>query len=670
MFAACTSQAAFQLKEPLSAKGLSVPVQGHLSANAGVVDLNFTLPEKWPLESDQTLFHIGDKAHTHVTLFCRNGVLVAVYKADSEQYASVNYAAAHRWVAGSRHRVQFQWQADGGNVPFYLRVDGQLLGCGQGRLIRTWPSVFYLGIRGKHSLWTGTIDKASLSSEPLPLAEHQPGSRIIEVDATQTEGILYNFWSIANYTRQDPFTNQKFRVQQKILHPFMRYVNCVRLLGGRPDGRNRWFLGLDERGELRFDFSGMTAILQGILDAGYKPRIVLDNVPLALSGDVAMNKYGNTSPPQNYALWETFVEKGLRSMVDTFGLKAVASWRFRVGTEPDLDPGHWSGTPAEYKHHYIRTVAAVQRVIPEPDIGPGNILDTKHGKWGVELVDYIAQNKLPMTFFSSSWYGRVGEDQGGFEQNIKKIRSHLNRYERFKELPLEIAEFAILHDEYKQRLWSGDVTEWGASWYAEIADKVYRLKVAQVHQWATTSFGMRHPRSHLHTMLGWMSGGTRLGVSIRESDSTALAGAIAAKRDGSIYLLLYNHRPLRTPQVQETVQLKIIDPRMKPVDIWQISEWRVDRDHGVFIRAFVEDCRKAGLTPLPDSAVLGGDIRRRWGAEGVKVLKANINRYRTLSKLPQTLKNQELKVQEGGVAMKIEMPGHSVRLLKLTPPKL
>ncbi|MDD2468533.1 MAG: hypothetical protein PHI97_31530 [Desulfobulbus sp.] len=499
-----------------------------------------------------------------------------------------------------------------------------------------------------------------------PLSKQIPSSCTITVDTARVKGTIYNFWSIANYTREDPFTNRTFQVHQKTSHPFMRYVNCVRLLGGRLDGRNRWFKGMDDQGKPIFDFTGLIAILQGILDAGYTPRIVLDNVPLGMSGDVEMEKYGNTHPPKDYKIWDAYIEGAIHSMVDAFGEKRVALWRFRIGTEPDLSPGHWIGTSKQYKKHYVHTVTAVKKVIPDPDIGPGNILDVKHGKWGLELIDFIAENNLPMKFFSCSWYGRVGEDQEGFEQNVETIRSRLNRYERFRNIPLEIAEFSILRDEYNQRLWDGDATEWGASWYAGIAEKVYRLNVAQVHQWATTTSGLLHPRVHLHTMLGKMVGGERLAVSVSNADSSAMVGTVAARKDGAIYILLYNHRALRKPQLSGTIRLNIKDDQMKAGVKWKLSKWQVDREHGVFIHTFVEDCGKAGLKPLPDTAALDGDIRRRWGVEGMRLLKKNFRKYKELSKLPQVVKTQALDVDQGKVKITVHMPGHSVQLLKIS----
>ncbi|MDD2597854.1 MAG: hypothetical protein PHO37_01330 [Kiritimatiellae bacterium] len=656
-----------QIAEPVPAAGIELPMQNYLSAAAGMVELFVTVPEDWPSKAEQTLFHVGEQAHTHVTLFFRNGNLIAVYKADKEHHASIIGAAARQWRAGEQHRVQFQWRAEDGKVAFYLRLDDQLVGGAHGAQIQEWPAALYLGRRGNRQPWRGSIDRVSLRADPPPLPEYRPGTRTISVDASRVEGPLYNFWSIANYTSQEQFTDPKYQAQQRTLRPGMRSVNCVRLLGGRNDRRNRWFLGADEKGAPRFDFTGLIASLQGIIEAGYTPRIVLDNVPLEMSGDVKMEKYGNTSPPQKYALWEGYVEGALRAMVAAFGQERVAGWRFRVGTEPDLYPGHWQGTQGQYEHHYLRTVAAVQRVIPKPEIGFGNIIDIKHGKWGLELVDFAATNNLPMSFLSSSWYGRVGEDSTGFEQNVKAMRSRLSQYERFRKVPLEIAEFGILQDEYNQRLWSGDATEWGASWYAGIAAKVYALNVAELHQWSTTTLGLPHPRTHIHTLLEPLVGGQRLAVTLSDVTSQAHSGAIAAQRGGSIYVLLYNHRPLRTPSVRETVHLKVSDSRMKSPEPWQLSEWRVDRDHGVFIHALTEDCGQAGLTPLPNSAVLGGDIHRRWGAEGMEILRANFNRYQKLASLPQTITGQNLTVENGSVTMTIEMPGHSVRLLKLTP---
>src|SRR5210317_1680284 len=91
--------------------------------------------------------------------------------------------------------------------------------------------------------------------------------------------------------------------------PFMKYVNCVRLLGGRHDGRNAWFQGVAEDGNVQCDFTGLIQYLRGIQDAGYTPRIVLDNIPTAMSESGELAKYGNTRPAKDLKVWHEYVRQ-------------------------------------------------------------------------------------------------------------------------------------------------------------------------------------------------------------------------------------------------------------------------------------------------------------------------------------------------------------------------
>jgi xylan 1,4-beta-xylosidase len=260
----------------------------------------------------------------------------------------------------------------------------------------------------------------------------------------------------------------------------------------------------------------------------------------------------------------------------------------------------------------------------------------------------------------------VGQPQNGFEEVVNLMRQKLSAHERFRDIPIEIAEFAILRDEHNRRLWSGDATEWGASWYAGIAEKVYRLQVAQVHQWATTTAGLHHPRAHIHTMLNRMEGGRRLAVTV-DSTGASNAGAIAAQRDEKLYVLLYSHRALRSPSINDTVSLTVRDPRMKKGQSWRLSEWRVDRTHGVFIHALYEDCRKAGLQPLEDAPRYGGNVALHWGPKVREILRKNNDRYAALSALPKTRNAEPLPVGDGRVELDLTLAGHGVRLFELSP---
>ena len=664
-------------------EGIVVPLASALSAESGTVKARFQLPSDWPSEDRGTLFHVGEQAHVHVTLFVTGGRMTAVYKSGEENYAAIRCTETVDLGADTWHEVTFSWRADGESVDFNLELDGTLVGRQSGRLIGQWPEYGYVGARRNGQAWKGAIDGIDLSTTFTLPRELRPGRRAIVVDGDSRQGACYNFWSISNYTSQHMFADAGYGERAKREKPFMKSVNCVRLLGGRHDGRNAWFEGVDENGHVKCDFSGMIQYLRGIQDAGYTPRIVLDNIPTAMSEPGELAKYGNTRPAKDLKVWHEYVRQAVRAMVDAFGLEAVSQWRFRVGTEPDLDPGHWQGTKEDYLHHYDCTVDAVCSVIPSAEIGPGNILNPAradrvngagHKPWGLDIIDHCATGTntwtgaigTRMCFLECSWYGRVGRSIDSLDVAIQRMRDRLERYPRFANLPVSIAEFAILQDEHARRLYGGDATEWGASWYAAVADRVYDRDVRQVHEWGQATGGLLHPRTHVIGMLELMQGGQRLKVSV-EADSPARAGALGCVKNGSYYILLYNHRPWRSPSIPEQVDLTLKANRLQDDEQWTVSEWAVDKSHGVFIHQLYADCQEAGISPLPDSPIYGGLPALRFGSAVHTILARNRSNYAKLA-LPAVQRQKEpLAVSDGAARMTIQMPGHSVRLLAISP---
>ena len=663
-------------------EAITVPLASVLSAESGTVAVRFQLPRNWPSEARATLFHIGEQSHVHVTLFFNGGRLVAVYKAGEEHYAAINCRETANWQGGSWHEAAFSWKADGEAVDFYLELDNRLVGRQTGRLIGKWPEAGYVGARQKGQAWEGAIEWIRLSNAFTYPRELRPGRRSVVIDGNRPEGVCYDFWSISNFTSQHMFADPKYGKRVKGSKPFMKEVNCVRLLGGRHDGRNAWFQGVDENGKVQCDFSGMVQYLRGIQDAGYTPRIVLDNIPTAMSEPGELAKYGNTRPAKDLKVWHEYVRQVVQALIDAFGAETVSKWRIRVGTEPDLYPGHWQGTKEEYLRHYDCTVDAVCSVLPDAEIGPGNILNPAHADrvngagqrlWGLEIVDHCAKGKntwtgetgTRMCFLECSWYGQVGRSIDSLDVAIGRMRDRLGRYPQFADLPVSIAEFAVLQDEHNRRLWSGDITEWGASWYAAVADRVYELDVRQVHEWAQTTAGLPHPRTLVIGLLEQMEGGEKLNVSV-EAESAARAGAIACRKDGGFYVLLYNHRPWRTPSIAEQIDLTLKADSLDGVE-WTISEWGIDRERGVFAHQLYTDCEQAGLEPLPNSPIYGGNVALHFGAGVHKILAQNRTAYAKLAE-PACLRQAEpLKTSDGTVNLTLQMPGHSVRLLVISP---
>ena len=199
---------------------------------------------------------------------------------------------------------------------------------------------------------------------------------------------------------------------------------------------------MDVNGEVRTDFSGMIAQVRAALDAGYTPWPVLDNVPHSLSDPPEWNFYGNTAPPRDERLWHQYVRAAVQAMVDAFGRRTVGSWWFRVGTEPDCVPEHWTGTREQYFTHYDFTVDAVTSVLPDAQIGPGNILnpaEQEHrvfdkDQWGLDIIDHAAcganactgRRGTRMTWFSYSWYAFMGTPIEVFDHACEATQSRLS----------------------------------------------------------------------------------------------------------------------------------------------------------------------------------------------------------------------------------------------------
>jgi xylan 1,4-beta-xylosidase len=669
-----------------SERGVVIETADRLSAASGGIEIDCRTPEIWPPAQDATLFHLGD-GHQHITIFIRAGMLLAVYKGGDEHYAYLRHPVVD-WEGDSLHKVEFSWSAEEGesSIQLNLRIDDQWIGSGQGYRISSWPAVCYLGERGPgRSHWPGVIHKAILSVEPRPIPELTPGEWTIAVNADDTIGECYNFWSIDNFTSEDMFADPRMRNSTAQRHPLMKSVNCVRLVGGRSDGKNVFFLGQDETGEPICDFRLLHEYIEGMQEWDYTPRLVLDNVPNKLSRSGEIHTYGNTDPPSDFAVWERYVELLMRSLVERFGVDVVRSWRIRVGTEPDLYPGHWSGTREDYFRHYDHTVAAVCRVIPDADIGPGNILNpakishtpSDRDQWGLDIIDHAAtgvnyvtgETGTPLRHFSCSWYGRVGESTDSFDVAIARMRERLYRYPQFADVPVEVAEFSVLTDEQGRRMHGGESSEWSASWYAAIADRVYALDVAQVHNWGTGWREYQYPRVHTMMLMERMEGGRRLQCDV-DGTSQARCGAIACRKNEKILLLVYNHRPTRRPKVAEMITIDISDTRMQAEQTWTLSRWEIDAQHGTFIHAFHADCEAISLIAdhtVPEFAG-GSAMFDRYGPASRDLFNTNREKYFALSQLPQTKISSPISVDDSHLRLTMEMPGHSVRLIELSPP--
>ena len=104
---------------------------------------------------------------------------------------------------------------------------------------------------------------------------------------------------------------------------------------------------------------------------------------------------------------------------------------------------------------------------------------------------------------------------------------------------------------------------------------------------------------------------------------------------------------------------------MKRKHLWKLTESMIDAENASWAYEFAADCRKADLKPLPQSGRYEGGVSRLYGNPGANLFKKNIEKYRKLSQPPET--SEDVQVGRRVFKRKIDMKGHSVRLLKLSP---
>ena len=502
----------------------------------------------------------------------------------------------------------------------------------------------------------------------------------ITVDTDHSVGVNHRFWTVRVLTHQHRFTRPRFLEDFKNVHPFSDTINCVRILGGRTDNLNQWYQGMNPDGTINADFTELMPRLRKLLEVGFKPGIVLDNVPHAMSKDRVMHKYGNSNAPDDFNVWHAYITAFVNALVAEFGMDEVKTWRFRVGTEPDLLPGHWVGTREDYYEHYAVTVDAVTRIIPNADIGPGNILNpakpppgskkvdvqlTGDGKgWGVTMIDHLAEAKPHATFFAFSHYSHLNRPIQ-LEESIRRIRERLDLYPELKDIPLEIHESGILADENGKRLYGGDGSEWAASWYAVIADIAYRENLRKIYDWGYSAAGIPVPRQLVIEMLEKMAGGERLSLSTN-GEGVGNSGAIAVRKNGSIFLLLYHHQQTRESPIHQAMSVKLQGDTFAKSKQWLANEWTVDRQHGEWIREFYKDCEKAGVETLPDAANLGIHFNSRFGDGWKAVIEENFDKYKAIARLQQTASMRPISLSDdGALAFNVALPAHTVKLIEL-----
>ncbi|HLP05832.1 MAG TPA: hypothetical protein VK152_10425 [Paludibacter sp.] len=160
----------------------------------------------------------------------------------------------------------------------------------------------------------------------------------------------------------------------------------------------------DGKGNPQYNYMYIDALYDYLLSIGVKPFVELGFMPNALaSGKQTIFWWrGNVTPPKDFQKWEDFIRNLTQHFTERYGVDEVKTWYFEVWNEPNLSPGFWTGTQADYFKLYKYSVQGIKSVNPDYKVGgPG----TAGAAWESEMIEYCTKNNLPIDFISTHSYG-------------------------------------------------------------------------------------------------------------------------------------------------------------------------------------------------------------------------------------------------------------------------
>ena len=165
----------------------------------------------------------------------------------------------------------------------------------------------------------------------------------------------------------------------------------------------------DTRGSLVYDFDGIDAVYDRLIDMGIRPIVELSFMPTDLARDPHATVFtyrGIISPPKDWNEWHDLVAALARHLVERYGIDEVAAWGFEVWNEANLEV-FWTGTRDEYLRLYEEAARAVKEIDERLRVGgPGSAA----GEWIESLLDFTSAHRVPLDFVSTHTYGNLPID--------------------------------------------------------------------------------------------------------------------------------------------------------------------------------------------------------------------------------------------------------------------
>jgi xylan 1,4-beta-xylosidase len=379
-----------------------------------------------------------------------------------------------------------------------------------------------------------------------------------------------------------------------------------------------------------YNFSYVDQIYDGLLAEHVRPYVELSFMPKKMSSDpAALHAFWykpNVAPPKDYALWDAMIAAFAQHLVSRYGLDEVATWKFEVWNEPNID--FWVGNPKQstYFQLYDHTARAIKAVSPRLQVGGPS---TAQAAWVAPFLAHTKAEDVPVDFVSTHVYANDTADNVlGTNENIPRDTMVFRAVQKvhdeiaasaYPTIPLIFSEY---NASYANEPNVTDSTFMGP-WLANNIRLCDGLTQSMAY-WAFSDvfeeqgvvrtpfyggFGLiaadniPKPTLNIFTLLH------KLGRSRLAADSDS--ALVTETPSGSLALALWNYAPptgtgpTYTMPTVPAGPAKTFDLEFKNVALLASAEvWRVDDDHGNVLKAFDAMGRPPGDLTLAQIAKL------------------------------------------------------------------
>jgi xylan 1,4-beta-xylosidase len=160
----------------------------------------------------------------------------------------------------------------------------------------------------------------------------------------------------------------------------------------------------DEKGNPEYNYQYVDVLFDFIVSLKMKPFVELGFMPNALASakETIFWWKGNVTPPKDYKKWEDLIRNLTQHFKERYGDEEVKTWYFEVWNEPNLTPGFWTGTQAEYFKLYDYAARGIKSVNSAYKVGGPA---TAGAAWVPETIEFCVKNNVPLDFISTHTYG-------------------------------------------------------------------------------------------------------------------------------------------------------------------------------------------------------------------------------------------------------------------------